>query len=359
MNVQGLVVHPANRYYVMLREDYLLLAEQCTYKKPVKEGKKKKKSHASAHCKALILAILEHWTDSKRGKGQSLWVIMTYQQFADAMYGLFSRDVIMDSLDELVGEGLIERKTYQHHEKGMYQYLFKYREVNKRLADLPKREPEELAPTGDYDEEKPEQDVVDTTSKNPPTESKNRRTESKNRCGESKNRRFLDSPRYNTDSTQREKPLDTVHPTEGALSPTSPSSSSEASSSSPTPNVSSKRAMTPRFSSKDTAALYRAWVETYGEFGDRRFDLDALEWMAAHGGTIMDIQFIHTRLKRDKQDMLIRPETIKDHWGYLAERKQKQERAAAPPSEKPAVTCMNEAARRRYEQAMQLAQQKG
>src|SRR2546421_3192596 len=104
MGNNSIIEHRGSYYFVALREEYLTICMKSTYKKQVKGGSK---SRASAHCKAFILDILEHWTNTKRGKGEDLAVFMTYQQWSEAMYGMFGRTTIIDSLDELIGDGLV------------------------------------------------------------------------------------------------------------------------------------------------------------------------------------------------------------------------------------------------------------
>jgi hypothetical protein len=145
---QSIIEHRANYYYVEFREDFIILCQNCTYQKPVNPNTKAKpiKSKASAYCKAYILAILESWTNDKRGKGGNYAVFMTYKQWIDSMYGIYGRTVIIDSLDELVGEGLVSREPYIMFGKDTYQYTLNFREINKRIKQLPEREPSDKHP---------------------------------------------------------------------------------------------------------------------------------------------------------------------------------------------------------------------
>jgi hypothetical protein len=151
---------------------------------------------------ALLLAILEHWNDSKRGKGRSQWVKMSFQQFADGMYGLFARCTIQDSLEILIGEGLVSRQSYRYADNNQYEYRFNYQLVNERLAVLPPRNQEDMAPTGDYQE-------VEEGG----LSSKEIRVTSNERRGSSKEIRVTSNEMLhrfntdtNTDTTQRESP---------------------------------------------------------------------------------------------------------------------------------------------------------
>jgi len=134
MSNSGIVEHRKDYFYLEFREEYLIICMNCKYKKPVKEGAKSK---ASPHCKAFILAILERWTDTKRKNGEDLVVYMTYPQWAEELHGLFGRNVIIDSLDELLGEGLISREKHKMYGKDTYKYLLNYKELNRRIKLLP------------------------------------------------------------------------------------------------------------------------------------------------------------------------------------------------------------------------------
>lgn len=134
MSSNGIIEHRKDYFYIEFREEYLIICMNCKYKKPVKEGTKSK---ASPHCKTLILAILERWTDTKRKKGEPLAIYMTYPQWVDEMHGLFGRNVIIDSLDELIGEGLVFREAHRMYGKDTYKYSLNSQELNRRIKLLP------------------------------------------------------------------------------------------------------------------------------------------------------------------------------------------------------------------------------
>jgi len=134
MSSNCIVEHRKDYFYLEFREEYLIICMNCKYKKPVKEGTKCK---SSPHCKAFILAILERWTDTKRKKGEDLAIYMTYPQWVEELQGLFGRNAIIDSLDELIGEGLISRDKHKMYGKDTYKYLLNYKELNRRIKLLP------------------------------------------------------------------------------------------------------------------------------------------------------------------------------------------------------------------------------
>jgi hypothetical protein len=199
MSNQSIIEHRANYYYVEFREDLLIVALNCKYKKP---DTAKTKCKASAYCKALILAILEGWTNDKRGRGSDLQVFMTYPQWTDAMYGMFKRTVIIDSLDELIGDGLVSRESYRMYGRDTYKYLLNHKELNKRLRALPDRDPNEKHPQVNW--EHPQVDA-----------SISRRVASTNKSGTDllidgslpKSRHNIDTTKNlsNIESTKREK----------------------------------------------------------------------------------------------------------------------------------------------------------
>ncbi len=95
MSNNSIVEHRSNYHFVALREEFLIICQDCKYKKP---DTSKSKNKASVHCKALILDILEHWTNTKRDKGADLAVYMTYKQWSEYMYGMFGRNRLVLSL---------------------------------------------------------------------------------------------------------------------------------------------------------------------------------------------------------------------------------------------------------------------
>lgn len=139
MSNQSIIEHKANMHYVEFREDYLAICLSCTYKKLGR-------SKASPYCKALILAISESWTNEKRGQGTDLTFYMTYPQWIESMYGMFGRTVVIDSLDELIGEKLLSREPFRMFGKDTYRYLLNTSEINRRIKKLDDRVPYNTRP---------------------------------------------------------------------------------------------------------------------------------------------------------------------------------------------------------------------
>lgn len=138
MSNNSIIEHRANYYYVEFREEFLIICMNLPYKKTGKDGKK---SAASPHCEALILAIIENWTNNKRGRNEDLAIFMTYRQWADSMYNMFGRTVIIDSLDELQGNKLLSREHYKMMgNKDTYKYKLEYKKLNELVRALPERD---------------------------------------------------------------------------------------------------------------------------------------------------------------------------------------------------------------------------
>jgi hypothetical protein len=103
-------------YYLPMRQDFIAICEKC---------EKDEKSHASAYCMALILAVMEKWTNEKiSNKKDSLWVTMTYPQWVDEIYGAFKRSTIIDSLQVLVNSHLLQREAFRPAGGGKDQYRY-------------------------------------------------------------------------------------------------------------------------------------------------------------------------------------------------------------------------------------------
>src|ERR1017187_326635 len=61
---------------------------------------------------------------------------MTHSQWADSIYGMFGRNCIVDSLQELVIDKLIKRESYRISDRESYKYLLNAEEINIQLATM-------------------------------------------------------------------------------------------------------------------------------------------------------------------------------------------------------------------------------
>src|SRR5258708_7672323 len=131
MSNHSVIEHRANYHYIKVEEDLIAICLG---------------GEANPHCKALILAILEGWTNSKRDKGEDPAIYMTYPQWIKATYWLFGRNVIIDALEELVNEGLVARRDYRIHGKDTFIYILNVRAVQERIRQLPEKAPDDYLP---------------------------------------------------------------------------------------------------------------------------------------------------------------------------------------------------------------------
>jgi hypothetical protein len=132
MSNHSVIEHRANYHYVKAEEDYILICQG---------GK------GPAHCKALILSILETWTNTKRDKGESLLVYMTYPLWAESMYWIYGRNNIIDSLQDLEKAGFIKRHPYvTSNGKDSFAYSLVAEVVQEHLKSLPEKSAEATRP---------------------------------------------------------------------------------------------------------------------------------------------------------------------------------------------------------------------
>src|SRR5690348_7649618 len=124
MSNHSVIEHRANYHFIKVEEDYVLIRSS---------GKQ------YPQCKAIILGILEHWTNDKKSKGQDVHVYMTYPEWIDNMYGLFRRSTIIACITELEDEGLLTRKPCRRHGKDTYEYTLNIQAVQDKLKQLSER----------------------------------------------------------------------------------------------------------------------------------------------------------------------------------------------------------------------------
>src|SRR6266702_2498355 len=122
MSNHSIVEHRANYHYIKVEEDYVLICSR---------GK------CSPYCKALILAILEHWMNDKQAKEQNGYIYMTYPQWIESMYQFFGRNVIINCLAELVKERLILKRPCRLYGKDTFEYILNVSVVQRAIKALP------------------------------------------------------------------------------------------------------------------------------------------------------------------------------------------------------------------------------
>jgi len=136
MSNHSVIEHKASYHFIRVEEDFIAI---CTA------------GLQAAHCKAMILAVLESWANTKRAKGEGPYVYMTYEQWVISLYSFYKRNVIINCLNELKGQGLIKSRQIKVSGKLTYEYCIDVEEVNRRIAALSEKAPGETLPQLDWD----------------------------------------------------------------------------------------------------------------------------------------------------------------------------------------------------------------
>lgn len=84
------------------------------------------------HCAAMLLSILEGWTNWLKERGRSLWVDMSGNELSEAVSGLFCRKTFMKAGESLEKLGLLVRKQKKACDR-TYQYLLQVGALQERL----------------------------------------------------------------------------------------------------------------------------------------------------------------------------------------------------------------------------------
>lgn len=125
MSNHSIIEHRANYHFIKLEEDFLAICSN---------GKE------SPHCKALILSILEHWTNTKRDQDQGDYIYMSMPQWITSTYQLYERNILTDCLRELVEEGMIERRPIIMYAQKTFDYRLCIDVVQERIRGLSAKE---------------------------------------------------------------------------------------------------------------------------------------------------------------------------------------------------------------------------
>ena len=130
------IQHPANSSFVKLEQAYLDICD-------------------SDHCAAMILSVMERWHNTKLTnqpqaelanamaaneglppeQDAGLWVYMSYDQFGDALMGLFGEKKIATAVHLLLDKGYLQTRTNpKHRYDRIPQYLFQPEIVQDALS---------------------------------------------------------------------------------------------------------------------------------------------------------------------------------------------------------------------------------
>lgn len=132
MSNHSVIEHRACYHFVKAEEDYIAVCSS---------GK------CSPHCKALILAVLESWANTK---GKDEYIYMSLPQWITATYMFYERNVIFDSLKELLDEGLIERQSIVKFGQKTFEYRLGIKKVQELVKALPEKVSEHLPNLDNY-----------------------------------------------------------------------------------------------------------------------------------------------------------------------------------------------------------------
>ena len=132
MSNHSIIEHRACYHFVKAEEDYIAICSS---------GK------CSPHCKALILAVLESWANAK---GKDTYVYMSLPQWITATYMFYERNVISDSIQELLDEKLIERQPIVKFGQKTFEYKLSIKKVQELVKTLPEKESEHLPDLDKY-----------------------------------------------------------------------------------------------------------------------------------------------------------------------------------------------------------------
>lgn len=134
MSNHSVIEHRSSYHFVKLEEDYLAICSRGEH---------------SPHCKALILAILEHWMNTKHAKGEGDYAYLTMPEWIKHMYMLYERNVIEDCIHELLKEGLIMRRPIKRHGQKTFEYTLNVDAIHKLIKALPLKEASDTLPNLD------------------------------------------------------------------------------------------------------------------------------------------------------------------------------------------------------------------
>ena len=132
MSNHSVIEHRACYHFVKAEEDYIAVCSS---------GK------CSPHCKALILAVLESWANTK---GKNEYVYMSLPQWIQSTYMFYERNVIIDCIQELLEEKFIDRRQVIVNDQKTFEYKLNVEVVQSLIKELPAKENENLPNLNKY-----------------------------------------------------------------------------------------------------------------------------------------------------------------------------------------------------------------
>lgn len=111
-SLSEIIAHPEMAKFATIRTDYVAIVED--------------------RCAAMLLSILEGWTQWLKKRSRSVWVDLSGRELTDAVCGLFSRKTFMKAGRLLIELGLLARKQRNSSDR-TYQYLLQIGTLQERL----------------------------------------------------------------------------------------------------------------------------------------------------------------------------------------------------------------------------------
>lgn len=111
-SLSEIIAHPEMAKFATIRTDYVAIVEN--------------------KCAAMLLSILEGWTQWLKKRSRSVWVDLSGKELSEAVCGLFSRKTFMRAGKLLMELGLLARMQRNSSDR-TYQYLLQLGTLQERL----------------------------------------------------------------------------------------------------------------------------------------------------------------------------------------------------------------------------------
>ena len=111
-SLSEIIAHPEMAKFATIRTDYVAIVKD--------------------RCAAMLLSILEGWTEWLKKRSRSVWVDLSGRELSEAVCGLFSRKTFMKAGKLLIDLGLLARMQRNSSDR-TYQYLLQLGTLQERL----------------------------------------------------------------------------------------------------------------------------------------------------------------------------------------------------------------------------------